>query len=103
MSIFETENKEKIIDLNNYIEKKLAAIEVYKWLGQLKLVSVMSITGFVTTLLAYSFSGPAGLIAAVMFCFGSIYFMFRSVQEMKRLEFTYKLEPSKPIFQFKKP
>lgn len=92
--------KEKFIDLNDYIPKKLAALEVYKWLNQLKILSVMSFIGFIITLLAYSFSSVAGLGAAAVFSFATIYFLFRSTQEMKRLEYTYKIDPPKPIIKF---
>lgn len=78
--------------LKDYVPKSIAAREVYKHLKVNKLTSIMAVCSFFVILLVGVFNQMAGVGAAVLATAAIAYFLYRTQNEMKRLEQLYRID-----------
>lgn len=94
MSLEENTKKEEA-PKEETITKKIAALEVYKWLYSLKQMALLSIVAYFSICLAALLNNYAAVGVTLLACVVSGVYVFKSNKESKRLEVTYNITPKK--------
>lgn len=82
---------------NDSIPKKIAALEVYKFVSQSNTIAFFSIAGFFIVAIFSVFNKWAGAISAGVLSTFYAFFILRYKNKMDYLEKTYGLEKAKPL------
>lgn len=75
------------------LKKSVAAREVYKQLKLIKMGGMISIGGMFAVSLISIFSKMGGAIGAAIISAPLVWFMYKAVNEMRRLEYNYRIDP----------
>ena len=85
--------------MDETIPKKTAALEVHRHLNSHKIALLLSVAGYFIIVLCTVASRTVASFAALLLTGISGFFLYRTVSEMRRLEFQYGIDPPKPMFQ----